>query len=68
MMRRRHQGGATLVAWSASTFGTGEEYGFHAHSSLPSGPTTFRMYYVTVKLYRASTGADVAFTGLEVRF
>ena len=68
MRRNRAQARASQIAWTASTYGSGDEYGFHTNSSLPSGRHNFRMYFLRVKLYRANTGAEVTFTGFEIRF
>jgi hypothetical protein len=69
MRRERSDAGVTQLAWTASWYGSGTEYGFHTNQSLPAGPNNFEMYFLRVRLYRASgTSAAVAFTGFEIRF
>ena len=68
MRRQRHTSGATQLAWTASTYGNGAEYGFDSNQVLPSGPHNFELYYVRIRLYRQNSSREVAFTGFEVRF
>jgi hypothetical protein len=69
LMRRERQGaGATQLVWTASSYGNGTEYGFDTNESLPAGPNDFEMYYLRVRLYRATSNGAVAFTGFEIRF
>lgn len=68
MRRQRHSGGATQLAWTASTYGNGQEYGFDSNNSLPTGPHNFQGYFVRVRMYRANDSREVAFTGFEIRF
>jgi hypothetical protein len=68
MRRLRNSSGAAQIAATASTFGTGDEYGHYTNDSLPAGPNDLEMYFLRVRLNRSNTSRSVAFTGLEIRF
>jgi hypothetical protein len=64
MMRQRGAPGTTLLSFTASPFGNGQEYGLHTDLSLPAGhPDKFLMYYLRVRMWRANANHEVAFTG-----